>query len=315
MNHSKKGIHISAGTPALKERLIRIFQNISRNNQLPFSVKIIRSLDDAKEIDLLFFEADPKRMDDSKMELQRLLTTFRMNVVLTCATEYDNLELARQFGIGNILLPESLNESVVRAVTAKLLGKQFFGPRPFFPNGYPLFEKEYLFSGRVHFRDFQEKYFEDFVTDLDPDERDYFSMFTSELMTNAIFYGVYGITPEEREKNPIGFSPHVAIPGGKEIKVKIVRDDEKYGVSITDKTGSLTLQRVLEKIRRQTVAPGESDPKGLYDLTGRGLFILSKQTRLIINILRKTKTEIIILRYNDPLLNKYQSLIINEKEK
>jgi hypothetical protein len=315
MKHSRKKIHVSADTPALRQSLARIFKNFNRENHHPFSVEMIESLDNAEEIHLLFFEADPQRMDDSKKALERLLATFRANVVLISSTEYDNLELARQSGIGNILLSESMNEPVVRAITLKLLGKEFFGFDPFFPDGYPLFEKEYSFSGRFQLRDFQKKYFGDFAASLDPDERDSFYMYASELMTNALSYGVYGISPEERDKNQTGFPPDPDIPEGKEIRVRIVRDKEKYAVSITDKTGSLTLERVLEKIRRQTIAPGEDVPKGLYDLSGRGFFILSKQTRLIINILKRVKTEVILLRYNDPSLNKYQSLIINEKEK
>jgi len=315
MRHPKKKIHISADTSALRSGLVQIFQNFNRTNQLPFSVEMIESPDNAEDIHLLFFEADPQRMDDSKRKLKRFLVEFRSNVVLMCSAEYDNLELARHFGIGNILLPESMNEPVIRAITLKLLGKEFFGFEPFFPAGYPLFEKEYFFSGEFQLRDFQKKYFGDFAAELDPDERNYFFMYASELMTNALSYGVYGVTPEQRDQNQTGFPNDLVIPERKEIRVKIVRDEEKYAVSITDKTGALTLERVLEKIRRQTVAPGENVPKGLYDLSGRGLFILSKQTRLVINILRRVKTEVIMLRYNDPSLNKYQPLIINEKEK
>lgn len=315
MKHPKKKIYISARTSALKEGLTQIFQNLNRTSQLPFLAKMIGSLDDTEEIHLLFFEADPERMDDSKRELQQLLAAFRANVVLMCSREYDSLELAREFGIGNILPPDALNESVVRAITLRLLGEDFFGFEPFFPDGYPLFEKEYFFSGKFQLRDFQKKYFGDFAAGLDPGERDYFHMYASELMTNALSYGVYGVTSDERDQNQTGFPPDVVVPEGKGIRVRIVRDEEKYAISITDKTGSLTLQRVLEKIKRQTIVPGKSVPEGLYDLSGRGLFMLSKQTRLIINILRKVKTEVILLRYNDPSLNRYQTLIINEKEK
>ncbi len=77
VKRSKKGIHILTGALGLRERLIRIFQNLSHSNQQPFPIEIIRSLDDAKEIHLLFFKAAPERMDDSRRELQRLLATFR----------------------------------------------------------------------------------------------------------------------------------------------------------------------------------------------------------------------------------------------
>ena len=69
VKRSKKGIHILTGAPALRERLIRIFQNLSHSNQQPFPIEIILSLDDAKEIHLLFFKAVPERMDDSRREV------------------------------------------------------------------------------------------------------------------------------------------------------------------------------------------------------------------------------------------------------
>ena len=313
MKGSKKGIHILASTPALRERLIRIFQNLDRTNRLPFPIELIRSPGDAKETHLLFFEPDLERMEDSKRELHQLIAIFRSNVVLMCPTEHDNLKLASQFGIGNILMPGSLSESIVRAVTVKLLGEDFFGCSPFFPNGYTRFEKTYSFSGRFQVKDFPKNHFQDFVRSLDPEERHYFSAYVSELMTNALIYSVYEVTPEERDQNQTGFPTDVIIPKEKEIRIRIVRDDEKYGISIADKTGALTLLRVLEKIQRQTTAPDKPVPEGVYDLTGRGFFILSKQTRLIINIQKRVKTEIILLRYNDPSLNKYQALIINEK--
>lgn len=84
-------------------------------------------------------------------------------------------------------------------------------------------------------------------------------------------------------------------------------------ISMMDRSGSLTLERVLGKIHRHTPQAEKTIPKGITDLSGRGLFMISRQSRLIINILKSVRTEVIFLRYNGPTLNTYQSLIINEK--
>ena len=105
----------------------------------------------------------------------------------------------------------------------------------------------------------------------------------------------------------------VEVPEDKAIEFKIVEDDEKWGLSVTDQSGSLTLNRVLEKIERHTAFDDKPVPEGIEDLSGRGLFILSRQNRLIINILNTVKTEIIVMRFKDSSLNRYQSFIINEK--
>jgi len=89
--------------------------------------------------------------------------------------------------------------------------------------------------------------------------------------------------------------------------------DEKYGISVRDKEGGLTLLRILQKLRRHTPLEGNPIPDGIEDLTGRGLFIISRQTRLVINILHGQQTEVILLSYFDEDRNKYKSLIINEK--
>jgi len=315
VKQSEKTICILAPTPELEGKILQIFRNISISRQFPFPFKTITSLNNPKDIHLLFFEVALGKMDQSRERLEQILATASPNVVLLCPMGHNELELANQFGIGNILTPESMTESTVMAVSFKLLGNVFFGFEPFFPRGFTLFEKEFRISGKFHMRELPSKILHDFITTLNEEESEYFRIYISELISNAIFYSVFGISPQERDQDKGDLPSDINIPAEKEIRVKIVRDDEKYGISITDRSGSLTLQRVLKKIQRHTTAPGEPVPRGILDLTGRGFYILSNQTRLIINILKHAKTEIIILRYNDVSLNKYQTLIINEKER
>ena len=202
---------------------------------------------------------------------------------------------------------------MIWAITRKLLFEDFFGFKPFFPKGYTEFDKTYHFSGNFDLNEVVIDSFQDFLPRLDNESRLNFTTAISELTVNALSYGVYGITPEEREKDQAINPRFVEVPEDKAIQFQIVEDEEKWGLSVTDQTGSLTLTRVLNKIERHTTFYDRPIPAGIEDLSGRGLFLLSRQNRLIINILNKVKTEIILMRFKDPSLNKYQSFIINEK--
>jgi len=80
-----------------------------------------------------------------------------------------------------------------------------------------------------------------------------------------------------------------------------------------DQKGTLRSSRILKKLQRHTSFDIGDLPTGLEDPTGRGLFILSRQTRLVVNVLLGLKTEVILMHFFDEKKNKYQSLIINEK--
>jgi hypothetical protein len=68
-------------------------------------------------------------------------------------------------------------------------------------------------------------------------------------------------------------------------------DQEKVGVAVLDSTGNLTLSRVLEKLRRQSRIGDEKMPPGMLDETGRGMSLVYRYSRFIVNILRGIRTE------------------------
>jgi hypothetical protein len=309
-----KSIYLRCISEDIRIRLQAILEQIISAKQLPFALEIVTSLEQKRKIDLIFFETNPQPfISKGKNELEEILSLSRSNVILICSPKYDYLELARRYGIGNIILSDALSPSSVRAVLSRLLGDEFYGFKPFFPNGYELFFKEYNFSGHYLLSSFPKRYFQEFAQVLNEDEKYYFYTNINELMINALCFGVYGIKPDERDRSQATVPNDIIIPKEKEIKVVIAQDKEKYGISIMDRSGSLTLERVLEKIHRHTPQEEKIIPKGITDLSGRGLFMISRQSRLIINILKGVRTEVIFLRYNDPKLNTYQSLIINEK--
>jgi hypothetical protein len=91
------------------------------------------------------------------------------------------------------------------------------------------------------------------------------------------------------------------------VKVYLCKDSEKYGISVSDTSGKLTKQQVLDKIDRHI------NEEGLLDEDGRGLHISRIYSdRLIINIKKNVATEAIILNYLNEKYKGYKPLYINE---
>jgi|GEM_PF-2211188 len=234
-------------------------------------------------------------------------------LVLIAEPVADYLDLAIRFEVGNILFSDSIEASTVRALTHRLLGSDFFGFGPFFPEQWDGISQQHTFTGKVDRAGIVDRTFGLFLQSLHAPYRHLFHGQMSELLTNAFAYGVLEITPEERDANILHIPTIIEIPPDKEVRITLVQDKEKYGISVIDPGGSLTLLRILQKLRRHTPAKGEPLPIGIDDLTGRGLFIVSRQSRVVINILRGKCTEVILLGYFNENRNCYKSLIINEK--
>jgi CheY-like chemotaxis protein len=124
-----------------------------------------------------------------------------------------------------------------------------------------------------------------------------------EIITNAVYHASEGGDGLDKYKayTDIVLSPdeYVGIVCG--------CDHEKCGVAITDQKGRLTKETVLAKIHRQV--SGE----GLCDTSGRGIHMSRLfADRMIINIDRGKKTEVILMNYTIPAYRGYKPLYINE---
>ncbi len=316
-------IYFRCVTGHVKDKLYDSFEDLIKSKLLNFQVRphdlnLESNLHAVKEDrnSLIFFEINPDNLEGDKKILDEIHIEFRESgnqIVLICSDQYDFFEFAQMFNIGNIILSEKFDRFLVLAMTKRLLGEEFFGPAPFFPSGFTNFDKKYDYAGMIYTSGFAKANFKDFKNQLSESETSEFNSFISELMMNALAYSVHGITPEQRDNEQATSPKELYVPQDKTISFRIVQDHEKYAISIKDRSGSLTLTRILEKFRRHTKVGDEQFPIGLTDPTGRGLFLLSRQNRLIINILNGIQTEIIIIHFNSEELNKYQSLIINER--
>jgi hypothetical protein len=265
---------------------------------------------------LVFFEVDDDNIEASNHKIHAFQKAAEGNpfqMVLFCHSNYNYFQLAEKFEIGNLILDHQFDLPLIRAIARKLLFDRLFGYDSFFPDALS-FNEKYVFSGEVDRESLFEKPLSEFGGRLDESEASHFKTVLQELLLNALDYGILGITPEDRDEHGARGPRHTLIPENKPIGLRILQDDEKWGAVVSDLSGALGLKRILHKFQRHVVTPGSDEiPPGLLDGTGRGLFILSRSNRLVINVLRQIKTEIIVLHYKNADLNKYQPLIVNER--
>ncbi len=124
-----------------------------------------------------------------------------------------------------------------------------------------------------------------------------------EILTNAVYHAP--VREDGSEKYAM-FS-EVALEPSEYIYVEFGYDSEKYGVSVLDNCGTLTRETVLSKMERQIKGEGDKDN------SGRGLHICRLfADRLIVNIERGKRTEVIALNFLNGKYSGYKPLYINE---
>jgi DNA-binding NarL/FixJ family response regulator len=124
-----------------------------------------------------------------------------------------------------------------------------------------------------------------------------------EILMNALYHAP---VREDGSKKYSQFS-EVELDPSEYVDVEFGYDLEKYGVSVLDKCGALTKEIVLSKMERQITGEGGMDD------SGRGLHMCRLfADRLVINIERGVRTEVIMMNYLNGKYSGYKPLYINE---
>lgn len=236
----------------------------------------------------------------------------RLQVALVADDGVDYFRIAEDFRIGNVIKKNGFDASVLHALTVRLLTGNIFGFDPYFMKGFtvgPLFR---TYSGRVEVAQVIEESCAFGLPYVHPEEQGNFRVFLHELLLNTFAYAIEGITPEERDEKLLRAPPVVDIPERRAIKVSLAVDEEKVGFSVQDSTGNLSMLRVLQKLRRQSRIGGEKMPPGIWDESGRGMSMVYRYSRFVVNILQGVRTETIFLQYCEKELNRFESIIITE---
>lgn len=235
-----------------------------------------------------------------------------LQIVLLADDGVDYFRIARDFRIGNVIKKTRFDDAIVRALTIRLLTGNIFGFAPYFPDGFAIGPLYRAFAGPVRVEESIEECFQACKPYVNPEEMSSFRVFLHELMLNTFAYAIEGISAEDRDAKLLKAPPMVVIPERRAIKISLVGDKEKLGVSVMDSTGSLSMLRVLDKLRRQSRIGDEKMPPGIWDESGRGISMVYRYSRFIVNILRGVRTETLFLQYHEKERNRFESIIITE---
>jgi hypothetical protein len=235
-----------------------------------------------------------------------------VQVALLAEDDVDYFRIAETFRIGNVIKKGRFDGPILQALTIRLLTGNIFGFEPYFPGGYTVGPLHRTYAGQVAVEEVIREAFEICRPYVHPEESGNFRMFLHELLTNTFAYAIEGISPEDRDTKLLGPRPETFINEHRAIKVSLAADAEKVGFAVMDSTGSLSLQRILQKLRRQSKIAGEKLPPGIWDESGRGMSLVYRYSRLVVNILSGVRTETIFLQYRQQDLNRFESIIVTE---
>jgi CheY-like chemotaxis protein len=233
----------------------------------------------------------------------RYPTTKRM--LITAYNVEDYLDLALKYDVGNIFVKTTpFNFTELSTAVDNLLTNNIFGAERYF-------EK---IIGRanmmVRTADTLNEHAQAAIAMVKDRSREKkLELVIVELLTNAIFYGVRNEVSDDKGAWDHSFS----LSDAEAVILKVMYDTEKYAISIIDNGGRLSKKEVLYWLGRQTIHDEKGLPLGILDTHGRGLFIARKYIdRLIINIDRNRKTELIIINYLANVYKGSKPLYINE---
>ncbi len=133
-------------------------------------------------------------------------------------------------------------------------------------------------------------------TDLFQKRGNNLRMIFEEVVSNAIYHA------HGHEK-----TGEVFLKEEETVLVRWGRDSEKFAFAVTDHTGTLSKAIVLKTILRAM------SQEGIFDLSGRGLFLSrSFSDRIVVNIEPKKRSEIIIINHFHDNYKVNKPLYINE---
>lgn len=226
-------------------------------------------------------------------------------ILITAYNVEEYLDLALKYNIGNIFVktaPFNFNE--LSSIITSLLSNDIFGLHHYFSSS----------ADSIKFKITSSKNLEQHAANIltfinDESLTRKIELVVIELLTNAIFYGIRNESPEHKET----WNHNFTLSDEEAIIVTAVKDSEKFAISVNDNGGKLKKNDVIYWLHRQIAQDSEGLPLGLFDSHGRGFFIARKYIdRLIVNISRTHRTEIIIIHYFNNEYLGYKSLYINE---
>jgi CheY-like chemotaxis protein/anti-sigma regulatory factor (Ser/Thr protein kinase) len=226
-------------------------------------------------------------------------------VLITAYNVEDYLDLALSHDIGNIFVKSvPFNFSELSRILKNLLEDSIFGLKRYFAPEVQIHRNMVQSSTNLEAEAHR------VVTVVNDQARGKkLELVIFELLTNAIFYGIRNEDPADKQNWKLDFE----LTEETAVEIEVAVDSEKYAVSVKDRGGKLKKQDVLYWLHRQVAQNDKGMPIGLFDTHGRGLFIARRYIdRLIVNIDRNNRTEIIVLNYLNKVYSGSKPIYINE---
>jgi len=297
----------------VQEQITHLHKKLEEDGSISQGITLKRNAFDLSENNLFFVTLSK----NTELKLRDLMGKINSetNKIIIVPTEGENFfDFAIEHNVCNVIHAKRLNEPLLRGVLNDFFDKKL-SMDSFFKKDETVFEKSYCLSGDVSMLRLIEHSFADFINKIKSEIKNTFIINCHELVTNAIAYGVLGITAytrDQTEKAPISYT-NIHIPDGKKVEIRLILNNNLYGISVKDFGGLLTTRRILERIRRQSVVAGETIPQGIEDYTGRGLAILSHHGLLIFSLKQGEFTEVtLISRLETAALKKPISILATE---
>lgn len=226
-------------------------------------------------------------------------------VLITAYNVEDYLDLAMQYDIGNIFVKTTpFNFLELSDMLNNLLSGDIFGLSKYFEK--PLIEKTFV----IRKGNSLDSYASEIVACLpNVAGAKKVELVLIEILANAVFYGIRKENADNKETWNYDFQ----LDDKDAPSVTLMADMEKFGVSVTDRGGRLRKNDVLYWLNRQVSRDDAGVPVGVFDSHGRGFYIAREYIdRLIINIDKNVRTEVIIIKYINRPNAGYKPLYINE---
>jgi len=225
-------------------------------------------------------------------------------VLITACDVEDYLDLAIDHDVGNIFtktFPFNFHE--LSTIVNSLLSGSVFGLDKYFDSGAARLARSVTDPRDM---DTFAKEIVGFLPQMPKAQK--LQLVLLEMLTNAVFYG----WRREQSGDKREWSLDFVLPDNA-VEVVAMYDAEKCAVSVVDHGGGLSKADVLYWLHRQTATGEDGIPVGLYDHHGRGFYIARRYVdRLIINIEKGKRTEVIVMDYLTSEFAGHKPLYINE---
>lgn len=218
--------------------------------------------------------------------------------LITAWSVEDVIRNVLEHNIGNIIaktVPFDFQEFLT--TIKKILSEDIFGLEKYFDPSVEVIRRKVCKTAEIqNIRDETV----DFLADdkLNQEKKMVIRLILDESISNAAYHP-YGL----EKGSDINLSEDQAV------QIEYAKDEEKVGISVSDPMGNLTQKDILSRLA-DCFHPTEET---LLRESGRGLFLMHTMVdRMIINIKRGVRTEVIVLVYTSKMEAGHHPLLIHE---